>query len=194
MHMHDQLLLPGLEAPKAQHNLFFAIMPDADAVERLAGLATHLRDQHGLTGKLIEKERLHVSLHQVGEFVALPQHFVAMALEAASTVSMPAFELTFDRATSFKGPRGNPFVLVGRKGLSEFKELQQTLGTAMRKAGFKRRVAPGKTPHVTMLYDDELVAEEAVETIAWTAREFVLVHSLLDQSIYHVLARWPLHP
>ncbi len=193
MDMHDQLLLPGLEAPKAEHNLFFAVMPDAAAAECIYRLAADLRDRHGLTGKLIGKERLHASLHQVGEFVALPQHFVAMALEAASTVSMPAFELIFDRATSFKGPRGNPFVLVGRKGVLEFKELQDALATAMRKAGFKRRVTTGKTPHVTMLYDDELVAEEAVETIAWTAREFALVHSLLDQSIYHVLARWPLH-
>jgi len=45
---------------------------------------------------------------------------------------------------------------------------------------------------VTLLYDDCSVAEQAVETICWTAREFVLVHSLIGQTLHVPLARWPL--
>jgi 2'-5' RNA ligase len=45
---------------------------------------------------------------------------------------------------------------------------------------------------MTLLYDDRSVAEQAVETIGWTAREFVLVHSLLGQTRHIPLGRWPL--
>lgn len=69
---------------------------------------------------------------------------------------------------------------------------QQTLGIAMKKAGLGRWAKPGYTPHVTLLYDDRSVAEQAVETICWTAREFVLVHSLIGQTLHVPLARWPL--
>jgi 2'-5' RNA ligase len=45
---------------------------------------------------------------------------------------------------------------------------------------------------VTLLYDEHRVARQCVEPIAWTAREFALVRSLLGKSQYEVLARWPL--
>lgn len=48
------------------------------------------------------------------------------------------------------------------------------------------------TPHVTLLYDDRHVAEHAVDTIRWTVQEFVLVHSLVGQTLYIPLGRWPL--
>ena len=43
-----------------------------------------------------------------------------------------------------------------------------------------------------MLYDDRLVAWQAVEPVRWTVREFVLMHSLLGQHRHVPLARWPL--
>jgi len=45
---------------------------------------------------------------------------------------------------------------------------------------------------VTLLYDDVLVQERAVEPIRWTVSEFVLVHSLLGQTRHIPLARWSL--
>jgi 2'-5' RNA ligase len=62
----------------------------------------------------------------------------------------------------------------------------------MRKVGLGRRVDARFTPHVTLLYDSRLVAEQAVSPIHWTAHELVLVHSLLGQTRYVPLARWPL--
>jgi 2'-5' RNA ligase len=37
-----------------------------------------------------------------------------------------------------------------------------------------------------------VIAPEKVAPIAWRAREFVLVHSLLGQTRHIPLARWPL--
>jgi hypothetical protein len=36
------------------------------------------------------------------------------------------------------------------------------------------------------------IAEQFVETVGWSVREFVLVHSLLGQTRHVLLARWPL--
>jgi RNA 2',3'-cyclic 3'-phosphodiesterase len=51
-------------------------------------------------------------------------------------------------------------------------------------------VKPQYEPHVTLLYDDRCVAEQAVDTVRWTVREFVLVHSLHGQGRYVFLGRW----
>jgi 2'-5' RNA ligase len=48
------------------------------------------------------------------------------------------------------------------------------------------------TPHVTLLYDDRMVPEQAVEPISWRVREFVLTHSLLGKTQHVELGRWPL--
>ena len=47
-------------------------------------------------------------------------------------------------------------------------------------------------PHLTLLYDDRCVAEQAIDIVSWTVREFVLVHSLHGQGRYVMLGRWPL--
>ena len=69
---------------------------------------------------------------------------------------------------------------------------QQALGLEMMNAGLGRWANLQYTPHVTLFYDDRCVAEQVVETIVWTAHEFVLVHSLIGQNRHVPLARWPL--
>lgn len=69
---------------------------------------------------------------------------------------------------------------------------QQALGLEMMNAGLGRWANLQYTPHVTLPYDDRCVAEQVVETIDWTANEFVLVHSLIGQNRHVPLARWPL--
>jgi RNA 2',3'-cyclic 3'-phosphodiesterase len=179
-------------AAKITDRLFFAIFPDAAAAARIAKLAQNLRGEHGLKGKLLETQRLHVTLHHLGDYAGLPRDIVAASVEAAATVAMPPFEVSFDRALSFPDrPAHRPFVLRGGDGA--LASLQRTLGAALGKAGLAaRRAEPPYTPHVTLLYDDSLVAERPVETVAWTVFEFVLVHSLLGRNLYVPLARWPL--
>ena len=65
------------------------------------------------------------------------------------------------------------------------------LGAAMQKAGLGRAKAH-YAPPMTLLYDTRRVDEQPIETIRWTAREFVLVHSLLGRGVYKSLGRWPL--
>jgi 2'-5' RNA ligase len=172
--------------------LLFAAIPDAGSASSVAELRQKLRAKHRLRGKPIATERLHVTLHHVGDFATLPGGIVARAGAIASSISMRPFKVEFNGALSFRGRPGNsPFVLQGDEGVIGLVILQHRLGRLMENAGLGR-ADPHYTPHMTLLYDDRVVADEAVRPIGWAVHEFVLVHSLLGRSRYNVLARFPL--
>jgi 2'-5' RNA ligase len=43
-----------------------------------------------------------------------------------------------------------------------------------------------------LLRDEQLLPEQPIDPIVWTARKFVLVHSLLGRTTHHHLAHLPL--
>src|SRR3990167_3513179 len=193
--MSDQLSLMGFdEPPRPTDRLFFALFPTEDAAGRIADLALRLRGEHGLSGTPLQTQRFHITLHHLGDYAGLPPDVVALARQAGQALALPPFKITFDRVASFSGhPSKRPFVLRGTDDdLAALTAFQQTLGTAMRKVGLGRRVDVRFTPHVTLLYDSRLVAEQPVAPIHWIADELVLVHSLLGQTRYVPLARWTL--
>lgn len=192
--MPGQSLLPGFDAaPQPTDRLFFAIFPDAAAAAKIAGLAQQLREEHGIRGKPLKTERFHVTLHHLGDYAGLPQDLADVACAAAASITATPFDVTFDRAASFStAPRNRPFVLRGGDGVASLIAFQQTLGDALKKTVLGRWAKPAYTPHVTLLYDDSSVAEQAVPAVSWTAGEFVLVHSLIGQTVHLSLGRWPL--
>jgi 2'-5' RNA ligase len=133
-----------------------------------------------------------VTLHHLGNHVGLPPDIVRAAETAAAHVAMPPFGVAFDHACSFSG-RARNLPLVLRAGTGALEALHAVIGERMAAAGLARWVKPGFVPHVTLLYDDRGIAPQAIEPIAWTVHEFVLVHSLLGRGTEHrVLGRWPL--
>ena len=191
--MHEQASLPGFDAePEQIDSLFFAILPESAAATQIELLAKRLRGEHGLKGRALERERFHITLHYLGGYAGVPPNILAAATKAAASVSAAPFEIAFDRTLSFsRGSRSQPLVLSGAEGLAGLNAFQQSLGLAMRKTGLGRWVAPRYTPHLTLLYDDRAV-EQTVETISWTAREFVLINSLVGQHRHQILGRWRL--
>ena len=100
--------------------LFFAIFPDAVTAARIARLREALYLELGLRGKPLATERLHATLHHVGDYAGLPLDIVASAGDAASAVAMPPFTVAFDGAESFRGRPGHrPFVLRGEDGVAD---------------------------------------------------------------------------
>ena len=186
----------GREEPLPQQptdRLFFAIFPDTGAAARIARLSQALRAQHRVRGKSLATERLHVSLHHVGDYAGLPQHIVAAACRVASALAVRPFTVEFNGAASFRGRPGHqPFVLLGDDGIVGLQALQQGLGNALDAAGLGHANLH-YTPHVTLVYGDRLVADRPVEPITWGVREFVLVHSLLGRSRYIPLERFRLN-
>jgi 2'-5' RNA ligase len=172
--------------------LFFALFPTLGAAAQVYSLQQELRVRHGLWGRPLAIERLHVTLCNLGDHTGLPSSIVLRAREAAERVRASSFEVAFDHALSFQGrTRNRPFVLLSKQGAAAVEAFQRQLGAEMASCGLGRFVTP-YTPHMTLLYDSAGVAEHAIEPIGWKATEFRLVHSLLGQTKHISLGRWPL--
>ena len=189
----SQLTFDAMAVKEPTDRLFFALFPDPEIAARIAALAQSLRSEHGLHGKALRADRLHVTLHHLGDYAGVPSDVVAQANMAAARLTVAVFETSFDHVSSFSGrSRNSPLVLRGDQGLAPLLAMQGELGECMKMAGLGRWVKGGFTPHVTLLYDHHSLAMQPVEPIGWMAREFVLVHSELGQTRHHVLGRWPL--
>jgi 2'-5' RNA ligase len=180
-------------APRSPGPLFFALFPDAETAVRIAELSQRLKIDLGVKRKPIPTDRLHVTLYFLGDFPDLPEDIIDVASAAADSLTTGPFDVVFDRVVSFTGRPGNrPLVLRGDEGLVGLTKFQGELAMAIRRGRVGRSPKTGFTPHVTLLYDDAIVTEQAVEDIRWTVQELVLVHSDLDQHRHVHLARWPL--
>jgi 2'-5' RNA ligase len=167
--------------------LFLAAVPDAEASARIQQLGQTLKRAHRFSGRLIDPDRLHISLLFLGE---PSEYMVRIACEAAADVRVPPFEVRFDRSVSFQGRPGNrPFVLVGDDGLDGVRSLRRALGATLARKGLKRLARREFTPHITLLYAERSVDEYPIAPIRWTVNEFVLIHSMRGHT--H-LARWAL--
>jgi 2'-5' RNA ligase len=176
-----------------QHNVFFAVMPDATAAECIARMAQDLVGSRHIAAVPLPPERFHVSLFAIGGFSGTcPSTVINHAKAIAGTVLMSPFDVAFDRVASFGGRGGKrALVLLGGEGVAGLVRLQQTLSLAMLKAGVGMRQRSKFIPHLTMMYADK-TSEFAVEPISWTVNAFILVDSLYGQSKHELLARWPL--
>jgi RNA 2',3'-cyclic 3'-phosphodiesterase len=197
--MADQLRFgfyeDGPARPKRPERLFFAFFAGSEAAGQVGRLTGELLQAYGLSGKPLEPERLHVSLHHVGDFKRLPPQFVYAAQQAGGAVSMPPFELTFRSVASFAGvpstrdrARGRPLVLLG-EGQDVF-ELHGSLGAALQKYGV--RAVADFTPHMTLLYDQRSVPTQAIAPIRLEVKGFALIHSELWLTRYNLLGHWAL--
>ena len=194
--MSDRMSLMGFDPPPVPTDrLFLALLPDAPARERIAAAIEELRVAHGLTAKAVQPDKLHVTLFHVGDFPGIPPGLLdRVHTAAAQAARVVPFPVTFDRAASFSGRPGNrPFVLRGGDALAPLMAFQTGLCDALARAAIVRKDR-AYTPHVTLLYDDPLVSEQAVPPVSWTVSEFVLIDSRMNQPVkrYDVLARWPL--
>ena len=171
--------------------LFFGIWPDAQAADALTRLMQRLRDDRVLRGELVDKDRLHMTLHHLGDFVdQIPPSLLPAAREAAAAVKVSPFEVVLDRVGGTRGP----FLLRPSNGAAALKSFRQALSVALIKAGLARRIDTTFNPHMTLSYDFSDVREQEVEPISWTARQFVLIKSRLGKHQHIQRGCWPLEP
>src|SRR6201999_1397513 len=172
--------------PSQKERIFFAATPDAATAARIYALAEKFKAEHGFTGNLILPEHLHVTLFHLGDWAALPEEIVNIASGAASQVNIPAFEVAFTRAESFRNRTGvYPFVLTGGKSASAWKPLHTALAMALKDAGLGGATRGDFQPHVTLTYDEVRVKPAAIDPIVWTVRDFALVHRQLGKTTHN---------
>lgn len=188
----------GLQEPVG--NLFFAVKPDAAAMAQIATVARSLRAEHGLRGRVIDEDRLHVTLQYLGQFAGLPANVLAAARHAgealtmSASLSMSAFQLTFDSVASFGSGRDRrPLVLRGQgAAVAAVVALHDALATRLATAGLKPDTRHEFVPHLTVLYDEHAIAPRSIEPVGWRVREFHLLRSFVGASRYETLASWTL--
>jgi 2'-5' RNA ligase len=174
-----------------RHRLFFAIWPDADAIDCLTKLTARLTQHRMMPGRPVDPSRLHVTLHHLGDFVdQIPPSLVPMAGLAAATVRVQPFEIAFDR---IGGTRGQ-FLLRASDRLEMLLQFRQTLSSALIKAGLRSRVNPVFNPHMTLSYDFSDVPEQKIEPITWTVNKLTLTESLLGKHKHIEQGSWPIEP
>ena len=195
--MSQQFSSPRFAAQRKIDRLFFAVFPDVLTAGRIENLVQRLRAQPGVKGRTLARNRFHISLYHVGDYAGIPQDVVAMAGQAAATITTPAFQVGLDSVLSFSGKTADnrPLVLRSSIDLAELRVLQKTLRLAMEKVELgregERHPESRFNPHLTLLYGDHHI-EQTIDPITWPVREFVLVHSLVGRTRYVHLMRWPL--
>lgn len=183
--------LPGMVAMPRAESLFFCLFPDSAACEAIAAETDALRVEHSLLGASIKPNRLHATLHYLGEHAIDREDLVAAASVAAARVTHPCFEVNLARVSSFHTRSDKqPCVLLFQEERPPIHSLWRELGNHLMAAGLGRYLKRDFMPHVTVLYDTRAVTPHAVEPIRWQARDFSLVRSRNGE--YQVLGSWPL--
>jgi 2'-5' RNA ligase len=182
--------IPGLEITRLD-NLFFAIRVPLAVAAPVGDTRTRLMSESGLRGTLISDECLHISIHGLGMYEGVPEDIKTQAIEAAAALRMPAFDVGFGRALSFLNTRGDyPMVLRATDGLGELYDFHHALGEEMRKVGLGRMVRKSFTPHMTVLYSPQMLAEKIVDPVGWRVQGFALIHSPWRESLHKPLEEW----
>ena len=165
--------------------LFFALWPDAPAVESLAGLALELATLSG--GKPVPAAKIHLTLAFLGD---VEEARVADAMVAPEGASWRGFAMSLDSVGSFRGAR---VAWAGcRKTPAALADLQSGLARALAGMGFALDERP-YTPHVTLARKiTRPISPGAIEAIGWRATELALVRSELGKGSYATLKAWPL--
>jgi RNA 2',3'-cyclic 3'-phosphodiesterase len=196
----EQLALKFTDEPawprrRFPERLFLAHLLESGLAFSIHRFARNFIERHDIRVPLHKPERLHVSLHHLGDFKRLRSKPVFAGCLAGNAVALDAFEVgfsairTFDAHPRAPGERPRyPLVLLGQgHGLSE---LHRQLGDGLRRNGL--RAASDFTPHLTLCYTSNPVPLQSIETISIVVQGFALIHSRLGRTEYHTLKDWRL--
>ncbi|KZC20553.1 MULTISPECIES: 2'-5' RNA ligase family protein [Rhodanobacter] len=175
------------------HRLFLALLPDAATRARLAQAAAALKaGQPDLRARWVNPARYHATLHFLGDHALLRQAVVDAAMTAARGLRMAPFAWVLHEAASFQG-RQPPCILRSASVPEPLQRLWHDLRRALVLAGQGRHVARHFTPHVTIAYSQGArLASTPITPVTWPVERFALVHGVVGQPDYQVLAEWPL--
>ncbi|MDB5430601.1 MAG: 2-5 ligase [Caulobacter sp.] len=180
--------------PPAGQRAFFALMPDDRDRLRIAPDIHCLCDTAGIFNGRRPDEIWHISLAGIMAADTIPDSLFEQAGELVKAVTMPAFDVAFDRIVTFGKGRGGgpqPVVLLGQDGVMGVRLLQQQIVDALMR-GAEPRSARTFEPHMTVAYSRTTVEERAITPIRWRAASLVLVQSFVGQTRYAIRGRWPL--
>lgn len=187
-------VLPG--RPHAdQFLMFFAFLPpDEVAAAALAQHAEPLRARHNLEKPAMAQQRLHLTVQPVVSFAfPIPKLIVSAAVDAAKGVAPAcrAVPICFDRVGSMGVRPPSVLALQGDAATAKaVAALRNPLLGTLRRHGFV--LTAHNAPHMSLVYDTDLVPVQPIEPLRWTATRLVLVLSHHGRGHHQHVAEWPL--
>jgi 2'-5' RNA ligase len=173
---------PRRSEPSKKHQLFCAIQPPAEATSHALDIRNSLCRDDGLRGTAVAGSRLHATLHPFGHFDALQKDYIDLLCRLLSTVEQKPFLVTFDLVKSYAS-----LVLVPSVKNEALKALSRAIGRAV---DFKGNWT--FSPHITLLYTQQKIADRRIDPISWTVNEFVLIDSIQGETTHNLIKRFPL--
>lgn len=173
----------------------FALLPDAGVRARFAALGERLQRTHRVGGSLIAADALGLDLCPMGRPERLAGSAEQAMLAAGAAVASAGFKLTFGSATRLRTHAAQfPLVLkADAAGTAAALELRKALAAAQAAVGLQVIAVAGFSAYVALMKGDTVnAAEELIDPIDWTVREFVLIRHFFGGLRHEVIARWPL--
>ncbi|OYU42233.1 MAG: RNA 2',3'-cyclic phosphodiesterase [Burkholderiales bacterium PBB4] len=178
-----------LDYPQGVFTLFFAFRPAPPLDAKIVKTAALLDKEHGVHGKSLRRDQLHISLHAIGSYRGLPPSEVAFARRVGESMSARAFDVVFDRTMTFGG--NTPRVLCVSEDSKQIQTFWQDLGIAIANAG--RGVKTRKfSPHMTVSYGGRSLGVQEIEPIHMKITELFLLNSHYGEGVHEILGQWPL--
>lgn len=195
--MAEQLsLFESRQPSSAKYSYFLALFPDSNTAEQLITLGNQIRSAHEMHSRLRPLIHLHISLHFFGCGSDVSKTLVQVLdpICKAVTAQTPPFDIDLDRVMSFRGrPGNNPLVLVGDdQRNTPLKSFHQLLEAKLVQNRLASRPNNKFVPHVTLLYDRQLLSPTSVAPVTWKAEEIVLVRSEAGATKCERPGRWKL--
>lgn len=174
-------------APKPER-LFFALMPDEEAANRLARFAEDFIGEQELAATPFKPGRLHIALHQLGARKRTSGSLLYGAKLAGQAVAAAGLTLSFD-AVGRVG-RGLLGLTSTNKALAQ---VHESLGALLAKNGL-RAMAP-RPPHIVLAQCNANLPLTVMAPLAVSVTGLALLRGegTAYRSNFQVLRRWPLN-
>lgn len=163
---------------------FFAVRPDVATARAIDAFVAHeLPDCRRLS-----VAHQHVTLAITEDFDAFPDTLVRHLLLAGGEVEAGPFDLPLTRLSGSR----RSIALCPEGKVAPLAALQRAIAGAMARHRVPMREGWRFHPHQTLCYRKGEPFSRRIEGFIWTAREFVLVRSLVGLSRHDVMGCWPL--
>lgn len=180
-----------LKNPFSGSKLILLAQPSEEALDLIRQNTHSLIRRHGLTGRSMPDDVLHVSIVGFGPYTMIPFAQVNALRHILSGLKFDAFDIYFDRVASFNGSFGYPLVLYSDNGNEALIELERSVGQLL-EPYFGKQVRGAYHPHMTLLYVRRKIAAEWIETpVRWRVSELALVEGLQGQTEYRTICTFP---
>lgn len=193
-HTDERMLSRHARETKLPYRYFFALFPDHEARESITEAAANLKSALSLSGRLIDKSRLHLTWQFIGTLHGPQSEVEEIAIAAGDGVKCSQFEFALDRALSFD-PDSDGAACVFE--VSTPPAIMERVAHQLRRATANAVIAEETRfpfrPHVTWLYSENSIAGHVViSPIVWRVCDFCLVLSISERMEYRIIRRWPL--